>query len=75
LDLIKVDGRRGASVEESELVDGVILHKKGVDRLMPKIITDAKIAFVQERLGIKRPDMFTRVLISTPSEVKDFYSE
>ena len=75
LDMIKVDGRRGASVEDSELVDGVILHKKGVDRLMPKTITDAKIAFIQEKLGIKRPDMFTKVVLSTPNKIKDFYSE
>lgn len=74
-ELVKVECRRGASVEESQLIDGIVLHKKGVDRLMPKRISNAKIALVQEMMGIERPDMFTKIIISSSFQVQDFYRE
>ncbi len=72
-ELVKVDGRSGGSVEDSCLVEGVVIHKKGVDRLMPKRITGATIAFIQSMIGIRRPDMFTKVVISNPAQVREFY--
>jgi chaperonin GroEL (HSP60 family) len=72
-ELVKIEGRAGGSVEDSQLVEGVVLHKKGVDRLMPKRITNARIAFVQGMMGIERPDMFTKVVLSTPSQLGEFY--
>jgi chaperonin GroEL (HSP60 family) len=72
-ELVKIEGRSGGSVEDSLLVKGVLLHKKGMDRLMPKIISDARIAFVQSMMSIKRPDMFTKVMLSNPTQVSEFY--
>jgi len=74
-ELVKVEGRRGGALQDSILVDGVVLHKKAVDRGMPKRVEEAKIAFYDGYLGIKRPDMFTKVLLSNPRQVEEFYRE
>lgn len=72
-ELVKVEGRRGGSVKDSMLINGVILHKKAVDRGMPRRVYGARIAFFDCMLGIERPDMFTKVYLSAPEQMKEFY--
>jgi len=73
LDTIKVQGRGGGSVEDSLLIDGIILHKSGVDLLMPKKIENAKIAIIENDLGFKRPDSSVSFIISKSNDVEEFY--
>jgi chaperonin GroEL (HSP60 family) len=46
LDNIKVEKRKGKSIEETELIDGIVLDKEVVHPGMPKLIRNAKIAVI-----------------------------
>ncbi|GBC69037.1 60 kDa chaperonin [archaeon HR01] len=72
-ELVVIEGRRGGSLSDTELIDGVVLHKRGVDRLMPRRIENARIALVYGGFSIERPDMFTKVVLSKTFGISDFY--
>jgi len=74
LDTIIIKGRRGGSIEDSLLINGVLLHKSGVDLLMPKKIDNAMIAIVENDLGFKRPDSSVNFIFNKTSDVKKFYT-
>ncbi len=74
LDTIIIKGRNGGSIEDSLLINGVLLHKSGVDLLMPKKIDNARIAIVENDLGFKRPDPSINFVFNKISDIKKFYS-
>ena len=45
-ELIKMDGKEGARLEDTQLVHGVVLQKEFSHPQMPKIVRDAKIAIL-----------------------------
>src|SRR5688572_32611952 len=48
-DLIKVEKKAGGSVEDTKLIQGIVLDKEVVHGGMPKRIEDAKIALLNAR--------------------------
>jgi len=73
-DMVIIEGRRGGSLYDTILVEGVVLHKRGVDRLMPRRIVNARIALIQDGFSIERPDIFTKVVLGKNFSIRDFYS-
>nr|3IZN_A Chain A, Chaperonin [Methanococcus maripaludis]3IZN_B Chain B, Chaperonin [Methanococcus maripaludis]3IZN_C Chain C, Chaperonin [Methanococcus maripaludis]3IZN_D Chain D, Chaperonin [Methanococcus maripaludis]3IZN_E Chain E, Chaperonin [Methanococcus maripaludis]3IZN_F Chain F, Chaperonin [Methanococcus maripaludis]3IZN_G Chain G, Chaperonin [Methanococcus maripaludis]3IZN_H Chain H, Chaperonin [Methanococcus maripaludis]3IZN_I Chain I, Chaperonin [Methanococcus maripaludis]3IZN_J Chain len=45
-DLIKIEKKSGASIDDTELIKGVLVDKERVSAQMPKKVTDAKIALL-----------------------------
>jgi T-complex protein 1 subunit epsilon len=46
LDLIKLEGKVGGRLEDTELIDGIIVDKDFSHPQMPKLLKDAKIAIL-----------------------------
>jgi len=46
LDLIKVDGKPGGSLEDTQLVRGIVIDKEMSHPQMPKVVKDAKICIL-----------------------------
>ncbi|MCR8487360.1 MAG: TCP-1/cpn60 chaperonin family protein [Crenarchaeota archaeon] len=72
-DFLIIRGRSGGSISDSSLFNGVLLHKSGVDLLMPKIIKNAKIAILSNELGFKRPPSNVNVIIKDNDGIISFY--
>ncbi|MDD5148666.1 MAG: thermosome subunit beta [Candidatus ainarchaeum sp.] len=72
IDNVKVEKKQGASLSESELVQGIIIDKEIVHNGMPKKIKAAKIALVDAALEIKGPETDTKVEISSPDQLQAF---
>ncbi len=72
-DIIVVRERVGGSIDDSKIFRGVLLHKSGVDLLMPKVVRDAKIAIVDNDLGFKRTGLDVNVVIKEEWGIKNFY--
>ncbi|MEM4374721.1 MAG: TCP-1/cpn60 chaperonin family protein [Nitrososphaerota archaeon] len=72
-ELVKVEARWGGSLKDTILVGGVALHKRRADRLMPSRIENARIALIQQGLSIKKPDMFTKVVLGETFGLADMY--
>jgi len=53
---IKIEKREGGSLEDSELIDGIVLDKEVVHHRMPKKIEDAKIALIAYALELEKPE-------------------
>ena len=56
IDAIKIEKKEGGSLEDSELIDGLVIDKEVVHHRMPKRIEDAKIALIAYSLELEKPE-------------------
>ena len=68
-DNIKIEKKDGAVVEESNLVEGVIVDKERVHPGMPSEIKDAKIALINTPLEVKETEMDAEITITDPAQM------
>ncbi|MBS3059754.1 MAG: TCP-1/cpn60 chaperonin family protein, partial [Candidatus Diapherotrites archaeon] len=69
-DNIKVEKKVGASLADSELINGIVIDKEVVHSGMPKKVQNARIALVDAALEIKGPETDTKIEISSPEELE-----
>jgi len=75
LDNIKIEKKTGGGIENSELIQGIVLDKERVSSNMPKRIENAKIALLDVALEIKSPETDTKIEINTPSQLQAFIDQ
>jgi thermosome len=75
IDRIKVFKKKGESMERSELVKGVVVHKEISHPQMPKQVRNAKIALVNAKLGIEKTEISSEIKINDPTQMKSFIDE
>ncbi len=75
LDWIKIEKKRGKSLYETQLVDGIVLDKEVVHPGMPKRVENAKIAVLDCPLEIEKPEWSTKITVSSPDQIKAFLDE
>ncbi|MBC5792483.1 MAG: TCP-1/cpn60 chaperonin family protein [Nanohaloarchaea archaeon] len=74
-DMIKVEKSQGGSIEETELVEGVILDKEKTHSGMPDSISDAKIALLDSAIEVKETETDAEINISDPSQMQSFVEQ
>jgi archaeal chaperonin len=74
-DSIKVEKKAGGSVEDTKLIQGIVLDKEVVHGAMPKRIEDAKIALLNAALEIEKTEMSAEIRISDPQQMHMFLEE
>ncbi|MEM0091206.1 MAG: thermosome subunit alpha [Saccharolobus sp.] len=75
LDLVKIDKKKGGSVEDSILVKGLVLDKEVVHPGMPRRVTQAKIAVLDAALEVEKPEISAKISITSPEQIKAFLDE
>jgi len=75
LDWIKIEKKRGKSLFETQLVDGIVLDKEVVHPGMPRRVENAKIAVLDCPLEIEKPEWSTKITVSSPDQIKAFLDE
>ncbi len=75
IDNIKVEKKAGASVDRSELINGLILDKERLHSSMPKEVKNAKIALLDSALEIKDTEMDAEIEITSPDQLQQFLDE
>ncbi len=75
IDLVKVMKKHGKSLEESELVNGIIIDKEVSHSQMPKSVTGAKIALLNAKLEIEKTETDAKININKPEEMYQFIQE
>lgn len=75
LDHIKIEKKTGASVEDTELIQGIVLDKERVHPSMPKRVDKAKIALVDSGLEIKDTEIDAKIQITDPSQMQAFLDQ
>ncbi|HET6517085.1 MAG TPA: thermosome subunit beta [Nitrosopumilaceae archaeon] len=74
-DDIKVEKKAGGSINDSNLVQGIVLDKEIIHGGMPKKITDAKIALINTPLEINKTETDAKINIQNPQQLKSFLDE
>jgi thermosome len=75
VDNIKVEKKAGGSIEDTKLIQGIVLDKEVVHGAMPKRIEEAKIALLNAALEIEKPEMSAEIRISEPQQMHMFLEE
>jgi len=75
IDLIKIVKKHGKSLEETELVKGMVIDKEVASSQMPKLIEDAKIALLSEKLEIEKTEFDAKINIESPDQMQLFLDE
>jgi archaeal chaperonin len=75
IDLVKVMKKHGRSLEESELVNGIIIDKEVSHSQMPKSVAGAKIALLNAKLEIEKTETDAKININKPEEMYQFIQE
>ncbi len=71
-DNIKIEKKVGGGVEDSELVEGIVLDKERVHPGMPKIVKDAKVLLLDSAIEIKNTETDAKIQITDPSQLQSF---
>jgi thermosome len=74
-DLIKVEKKTGASLEDSALINGIVIDKEIVHAQMPKKVKSAKIALIDAALEIKETETDAKISITSPDQLQAFLDQ
>lgn len=74
-DNIKIEKKDGAVVEDSTLVEGVIVDKERIHPGMPSEVKDAKIALVNSPLEVKETEVDAEIRITDPAQMQAFIEQ
>ncbi|ADD05664.1 thermosome subunit 1 [Natrialba magadii ATCC 43099] len=74
-DNIKVEKVVGGSIENSELVEGVIVDKERVSDNMPYFAEDANVAIIDGDLEIKETEIDAEVNVTDPEQLEQFLEQ
>tara|TARA_Y100000310_G_scaffold135179_1_gene134054 strand:+ start:3079 stop:4695 length:1617 start_codon:yes stop_codon:yes gene_type:complete len=75
LDDIKIEKQKGQAVENTELIEGVVLDKERLSLEMPIKVDNAKIVLIDAALEVKNPETDTKISISSPEQLKGFLAQ
>jgi chaperonin GroEL (HSP60 family) len=75
MDNIQIQKKHGGSIEDTEIIKGIILDKERVHEGMPRQLKNAKIALVNAALEIKKTEVDARIQIQDPTQLQAFLDE
>lgn len=75
LDNVKLEKKKGETLDDTQLIRGVVLDKEVVHPGMPKRVENAKIAILDTALEIEKTEITAKINITTPDQMKNFLDE
>ena len=74
-DNIKIEKRSGGSVEDSELIRGIVIDKERVHSSMPRLVKNAKLALIDKEIEIKKTEIDAKIEITSPDQLQAFLDQ
>jgi len=75
IDNIKLEKKQGGGVEDTELIDGIVIDKEVVHPSMPKRVKNAKIAVLKAALEVKETETDAEIRITDPEMLQKFIEQ
>ncbi|MCX6651340.1 MAG: thermosome subunit beta [Methanomassiliicoccales archaeon] len=75
MDNIQITKKHGGSMDDTQLIQGIIVDKEPVHPGMPKRIEKAKIALLDVALEIKKTEIDAKIEITDPTQMHAFLDE
>ncbi|WP_424016062.1 thermosome subunit alpha [Halorubrum xinjiangense] len=72
---VSVEKVVGSSIDESELVEGVIVDKERVDENMPFAVEDANVALFDGAIEVKETEIDAEVNVTDPDQLQQFLDQ
>jgi len=72
---VKVEKKTGESLDDTSLINGIVLDKEVVHSGMPKRIEKAKIALLDASLEIEKTEFDAKLNIETPDQIEAFLNQ
>jgi len=74
-DYAKVEKKVGGSIEDSDIIEGVVIDKERVHPGMPKVVKDAKILLLNAPVEFKKTEVDAEISITSPDQLQMFLDE
>jgi archaeal chaperonin len=75
IDLVKVMKKHGRSLDETELVNGIIIDKEVASEQMPKTVANPGIALLNAKLEMEKTEIDAKINVNTPEDMHLFLEE
>ena len=75
LENIKVEKKSGGSIQDTQIIQGIVLDKEIVHSGMPTKVDNAHIALLNSALEIEKTEMSSEIRISDPTQMQMFLEE
>lgn len=75
IDNIKIEKRVGASTEDAELIEGIVVAKERVHPNMPKKIEKARIALITTPIEFSKMEVDAEISITSPDQLQSFLDQ
>jgi chaperonin GroEL (HSP60 family) len=75
MDNIQVVKKQGGSMDDTSLIQGIIIDKEPVHASMPKRVEKAKLALLDAALEIKKTEVDAKIEINEPMQMQAFLDE
>jgi len=74
-DNVQLETVVGGSIDESELVEGVIVDKERVHENMPYSVEDADVALIETPIEVPETELDTEVNVTDPDQLQQFLDQ
>ncbi len=75
IDNIKIEKKVGLSVDDCELIKGIVLNKDKAHHNMPNKVKDVKIALITRPIEFSKMELDAEIKISTPNELAQYLDQ
>lgn len=72
---VKIEKKQGGSVDDTELIKGIVIDKEIVHSNMPKRVQNAKIALLDCALEVKETETNAEIRITDPNQLQAFIEQ
>ena len=72
VDNVKLEKKEGSSINDTSLIEGILIDKEVVHSAMPKKVTKAKVALLEGALEIKSLESDAKISIDSPEKMQAF---
>jgi len=72
IDNFKVDKKTGGNLQDTELVEGIVIDKERVHSNMPREVKDAKILVLNTAMEIEKTETDAEIRITSPEQLDAF---
>ncbi|MFC2142769.1 thermosome subunit beta [Candidatus Aenigmatarchaeota archaeon] len=74
-DSIKIEKKQGGSINDTELIKGIVIDKEVIHPSMPKKVKSAKIALLDAAMEIKETETNAEIRITDPNQLQAFVEQ
>jgi chaperonin GroEL (HSP60 family) len=74
-DNIKIEKKAGGSINDTKLIEGILIDKEVVHSSMPKEVRSARILLLESALEIKELENDAKISIDSPEKMQAFFNE